>query len=741
MKVTRSCLFPGPALWTCLLCMVCATAMAGEAPVSLSAESGDPTLSELSQMNLEQLMSLNVTTGTLTRTQRNLIPGALTVIDKDQIYQANPRSLFELLDIYVPNLHWEYHMWEPSHIGLRGIISDRDDKYLLLVNGRVMNERTHFGALTERDMVLLGDLREVDVIRGPGSAVYGPGAVSMVVNQLTETGLSYQGTGITVRGGLYEEFQSLEFKHGGKSDDRHGYFIYGGVAHYPGADQQYSPIIQGYDFDTSYGTFRHGEPIPYNTIDNNSAYKSNPQIKMHAQIDADDLTLWARYSFGGQNLPITERGWWAGWPTGWYEAIPVPFSGYGYQQVTLFGGYKRALNDKIELDISSSADMTEYERMLLDGFADSYTEGKLISRLLLRWKPNASHELAGGVEYGHYWLGLPSWRTRRLGSVISKFGSDPTPRWQTDMISLVGEHQWRITDMWTTILSARADKHTFTDWLFSPRGALGFTPTDKDTFKLIASRSLRTNFEEEMKFQHDQTGVDSKPEEMTTFELRYERRHSSNLFFAGSIFHNDLDVLGWSGTANGGNGGYVNLGSLQTIGGEVEAAYRTGQTSFTLSHSYVKLLDMSIEDGASTIISAKYLGYGDDLANWPSHITKLTAHHQLSRRWSVDGSVRVEWSFPGDEDFLKYRNDNPQNGPGTPPSSVAGWDEPYGPSVFVNMGCEYRFNNNATLRLDAYNVLGWIDRQLNKRGYLGGIWEGQYRAEAAALGITFRYEF
>ena len=60
---------------------------------------------------------------------------------------------------YTKLLRYLPHHWEAPHMGMRGIIGDRDDKYLLVLNGRVLNEKTHYGALSERDLPLLGDIR------------------------------------------------------------------------------------------------------------------------------------------------------------------------------------------------------------------------------------------------------------------------------------------------------------------------------------------------------------------------------------------------------------------------------------------------------------------------------------------------------------------------------------------------------------------------------------------------------
>ncbi len=80
------------------------------------------------------------------------------------------------------------------------------------------------------------------------------------------------------------------------------------------------------------------------------------------------------------------------------------------------------------------------------------------------------------------------------------------------MYSLLGEWQWNLNDQWTTFAGGRIDKHTFTDYMYSPRLAVVYTPKDKDAYKLIWSRSVRANIEEEMKAQDMSGGSDSKPE-------------------------------------------------------------------------------------------------------------------------------------------------------------------------------------------------------------------------------------
>jgi iron complex outermembrane receptor protein len=306
--------------------------------------------------------------------------------------------------------------------------------------------------------------------------------------------------------------------------------------------------------------------------------------------------------------------------------------------------------------------------------------------------------------------------------------------WQSYMYSFLFEDQWNIAKDWTLFTSARVDKHEYTDVMFSPRLALVWTPTEQDALKFMASQSLRTNTEEAMRADWI-NGKRSDPEKMSTLELRYERRQTKELMLASSVFFNDLDVLGWNNTLQKMN----KAGTYKTAGIELEAQYRTGSDTITFSHSYTKLVGQDIN--VTNFITAAGFGYGYDLNAWSNNVSKLTVHHQFDQHLSADGSLQMLWGYPGAKDYMLWHTKNAQVfglGDATHPAS---WNEPFGISASLNLGVEYKFDEHATLRLDAYNLLGWVDRSLNKTMVLGSLFDGAYREQAPAFAISFSYKF
>jgi outer membrane receptor for ferrienterochelin and colicin len=751
------------------------------------------TQAELYEMSLEQLMEVTVeSSATLTHTSPRLVPAAMTIITQEQILASGARSLYELLDIYVPNLQWMRHHWEADVMGLRGIICDRNDKYLMLVNGRVMNERTHFGALTEQDMVLLSDIHHIDIVRGPGSALYGPGAVSMVINIVTFNADTFQGTEVTGRMGAIEEFYSGEWKHGQAFDDNDGgLFMYAGISRYNGADKYDAPQIYPFTFPASSdyswassppphhgppayslpadGT-QAGEPMLNAPVGNDGGSARNrAPIKLHAQIKRGNWNIWARYTSGGKEFAphtgaIARHLWgWAEWNNMWWngdtstQILPWNANCYGYQQATGYVGYNQELAENLDIDYAFSYDMVDFERFWGNNISEAYREDEYQGKALLRWQPNDKHSIAFGGEFSHLELGLAGLGWPGVDPVCARLGS--MPRWSTNLYSILGEHQWNINDRWTTFIGARLDDHTYTDWMFSPRAAIVHTPTNIDTWKLMWSRSVRANFEEEMKAQamDPNSGDISDPEILDSVELRYERQQTKNLDLAASVFvHYNLQAISWDESTFQSS----LAGTQREYGFEIEASYHTEKTRLTISHGYTKLYDFDMEpdrmssfpNAPTTYITAEPYGYSNDLTNWSNNITKLTAQHKLDDNLTLDASLRIYWGFPGMEDFDEYY---PFTGPGaattvgtygdaTPyplqhPVIVPGWDRAYCANVYLNLGLQYKPSDNLVVGLTGYNLLGLFDKDLNKRNYIETKGAGDFRSHAPAVSVWAIY--
>jgi len=131
-------------------------------------------------------------------------PARVTVITRDEITRFGYRTLAEALRA-VPGFYLSGDR-NYDHIGLRGFLrpNDFNDRILLLVNGHTYNNDLYQQAYLGQDFGI--DLEAVDhieVIRGPGSALYGGNAFFAVINVVTTTGRDTPGVQPLVETGSF----------------------------------------------------------------------------------------------------------------------------------------------------------------------------------------------------------------------------------------------------------------------------------------------------------------------------------------------------------------------------------------------------------------------------------------------------------------------------------------------------------------------------------------------------------
>jgi outer membrane receptor protein involved in Fe transport len=139
--------------------------------------------------DLEELLGGQVSTGTKNAGSATRLAGFIEVITADEIRVRGYRHLADLLND-VRNNHEDRSNWgigEPLHqnVGF-GYRFDTGQNILILFNGQRLNAflpGNRFGG----EEYLLDDLEQVEVIRGPGSAIYGANAFTAVVNLISKS--------------------------------------------------------------------------------------------------------------------------------------------------------------------------------------------------------------------------------------------------------------------------------------------------------------------------------------------------------------------------------------------------------------------------------------------------------------------------------------------------------------------------------------------------------------------------
>ena len=204
-----------------------------------------------------------------------------------------------------------------------------------------------------------------------------------------------------------------------------------------------------------------------------------------------------------------------------------------------------------------------------------------------------------------------------------------------------------------------------------------------------------------------------------------------------NAFYEDYEAIGWNPSAQEAS----SLGKFQIAGGEAVLTYSTPKTRVMLSEGVSTLVHASVPEGAPPagqgITSAPY-GFGNELAAWAPSITKLTVLHDITPKWTVSGSLVYYSGFPGAEDYAHYAATLAKPPSGVPLSDP-GFNTPYGPNLYFNMGVEYRPTEHLSFRVDGYNLVALVDQTLSKRNYI--LRESEFSVQPASVAVSMRYRF
>lgn len=144
-----------------------------------------------------------VSIATGTRKPIHLAPSVASVITAREIDAMGARTLDEVLET-VPGLHVSKSTARNSSIySIRGIHTDQNPQVLLLVNGLPFNDIIT-GSRPPLFRLPVENIARIEVIRGPGSAVFGADAFAGVINVITKDGLDIDGNEFGLRGGSFD---------------------------------------------------------------------------------------------------------------------------------------------------------------------------------------------------------------------------------------------------------------------------------------------------------------------------------------------------------------------------------------------------------------------------------------------------------------------------------------------------------------------------------------------------------
>lgn len=729
--------------------------------------------SELFEKSLEELMSVKAVSSSFTDVHNMRVPAGITVITKEDIALTPARNLNDLLEVFIPGSIWMVH-YDGPHPAIRGIVEERNFKILLLVNGKNMNQKIRNGATSELENWDLSDIEKIEIIRGPGSVIYGPGAIEAVINIITK---SYNSDNINISLQSYYPYKSYgaNLSIGKKFKNEMKLFAFASITSTMGLQPEDGYYFSGNDYygNVKYWTDTIKRPLQDLFQDSDSI----PQIKAHLQFELNEnTTFWARYTNSGTAVNgITLKSFYQkGFDSTGY-ILPGPYVNFNQtkdQHLTFTLDNRYSFDDQTNLhtilsfDSENSSRSQDYiqnhplqyapsDMKIMDQLADRYSlrnryfacsENELNLISILQKEFSKGFSAALGIEYSfNYWR--KSWFKPdyyiRLGdhwNILSDdkspaygfkdyFGTDSSDTyfigngWNTNTYSAFAEINYEPIDQITLLMSGRIDKDDYSDWLFSPRFAFIWNLYSENYIKLIIQRSLRMNTAEELLILNLE-GHEPKSEKLDNIELIFTRLENTNLLFNLSAFITWMDILSWNDPLRS----TILSGKLNMWGVEFDTKYSIKNVDFILNHAFYKQISWKLAPGiyeSGISYSDYYKEYfgailtdtGNDLNNISKNTTKLSFNWRLfSNILTFHLDSRIYWDFAGAKDgIIMMKAAIPYSTDSTIIRGIIGLIEQYdtyGLDAKINGSIRYNISNNLEISIYGMNLLNLTN---NKR--------------------------
>ena len=360
-------------------------------------------------------------------------------------------------------------------INARGFNSAFNNRMLMMEDNRIAvlpENGLPVGTFTTTPKV---DLAGIEVLVGPGSALYGPDASNGVLTLSTKDPREYPGTSLEVAGGV-RNFFDVQGRHAGViSAGKLGYKITGEYQQAKDFSNHnlYAPIVTGgapspeLNADWNTDVIRGSGAIVYYMPNlarlevNGGASKSNGIGQ--TSVGRNQLVDW-QYRNG--QLKFSHPNWFA------QAYMTQSLSGDTYQLNAYAQNRRRQPASVSDDSVRHLSDFPAEGKLMAAEIQNTFVVPQLNS-LRLTWGGQYRHDI---VSSKRQWL------------VDRKTGKDV----ETDQKGVYGQADLPIIPMLRAVVAARYDQHDRYDAQWSPKAALLFTPIVDQTFRVTYNRAFKS---------------------------------------------------------------------------------------------------------------------------------------------------------------------------------------------------------------------------------------------------------
>ncbi len=629
----------------CLIIMVYVTA--GSAA---ETDQSGPALTELS---LERLLAVSVVSAARKSQTLADVSSAVFVINQDDIRHSGATTIPDLLRM-VPGVQVASVDGNSWAVSIRGFNGNFANKLLVMIDGRSVYTPLYGGVFWDVQDTLLEDIERIEVIRGPGSTMWGANAVNGVINIITRNAQDTNGALLTGLTGSNERV-AVGARYGAAVGDSTHYRLY--VKHLDRGDT-------------------------------------------HAAAKAPDSIRVTRGGFRLDSAPavslgLTLRGdLYGGQVSNTFDTFSPAFSETISRPTGLFGGNILSRLDWLQSESSKYSLQLYYDRTSRDAAISGEDRDTLDIDLQHNLRFDKIHELTwgGGYRFMH----------DRTSSKNRGFLLTPGSRSDNLLNLFVQDEITLLPEKLRFIIGAKFEHNDYTGWELQPSARLLWTPRRGYSLWAAVSRSVRTPTRAEQDVRINLAVIPPAPpsplpsvvvatgdrrlksESLLSYELGFRSDLSETLSLDISSFynryHNLVDLKPGTPFVEGGTQvsiplKFTNLNDYDSYGGEVSLQWQPCEWwKIKGGYAYIRFIGEGVEVSPAaratpahqaTLRSMLALGRDVDLDLWARYVdanqyqlyetVHIPAYVTLDLRLAWRPTAGVELSVSG-RNLLEQRH-------------------------------------------------------------------------------------
>ncbi len=532
-----------------------------------------------------------------------------TVFTQDDIQHIGARNLIDVLRL-VPGIGITQTQTGWREIEVRGVKTFLSEKVLIMLNGHPLDHNLqNAGSIWVYDDLPVDTIKRVEVVRGPGSALYGANAFLAVINIITQNAKDLNGLHTSAGWGSFDT-------------------------------QQYR-ASWGKHFDNSAEAALH-----FNFTDTNG---------INSPIKADSLSVQGLNSNAPGKSQLTEGRYDLEWNLG-YKDFKFDGRYINKKAGTFFGAATILSDDKTRQDYNDyflrlSRNWKVQDNFTIDtqvyhdfykadniwqftpsyfartGFQDTRTGGEVQANYHI----SDTHAVIGGFSFSK----------EQQGNILDLGGKDPQHLLPVPLLTAEKiRKRWGlyIEDVWDPLknlrltVGARYDRYNDFGGTFNPRMGFNWEFIKDYSLKFSYGTAYRAPAFGELALINNPVLLGNptlKPEEVKTFEAGIIARPVMGLAAQATYYHSAINQIISRDPCQAAISCYGNSGSVVAEGIELEMRYDFGGN---LQGSYIS---------ANNVLQHS-VQLGRQLADVPRHRTNLTASWAFDRTWSSFAHVLIK---------------------------------------------------------------------------------------------------